>query len=139
MGKIYNVRVYKIGHSFDIGEMYELKDRALVKKTILGVKEIITGEPLKKVQNKMPDDSSFFTGDLDFFTYEKKGCVLGVLKEDLNEKNIATRKDLIKYVYTFKGTKLCEKIMNMRDKDEKEKEKIKKRLDKIETKLINEL
>ena len=144
MKKVYNVDVYRISHASDLRMLYKLENRALVKKSIFGVKEIISGEPLKEIQYKTSGSDYIFTGSLDFFRYEKKGYVLGVLKEDLDEQHLANSVDLTEYLYTFKDTKLCALIERMKfkpieDSQEKQKEKIRQKLNRVETRLINKL
>ena len=144
MKNIYNVKVYKISHSSDLRIIHYFGEYALVKKNIFGVKEIITGETLKRIEYKKFGDLDMFTGSLDYNTFTRRGCVLGVLEEDLIEENLATRRQYTNYLYTFRGSKLCEKIMKMRfkpieDKEEKHRKKLIKKLDKLESELIDSL
>lgn len=96
--KVYKVQIYDVNRSFKKGKLYEL-DYALVKKTIFGVKEIVTNEPVATfVDPKKTGNILKYT----LYGYKNLGYVIGCKKTDFKNKNLALRSDLKKYLYLYK-------------------------------------
>ena len=100
--KLYNVRLYSIGYNEDLGNDVFL-GKVIIKNSFFGAEEAKTGCLIRKVPyatigEKHP--SSYLRP----YAYKAFGYDLAIIKEDINEENIAGVDDLEKYLEEFDST-----------------------------------
>lgn len=100
--KIYNVNIFSIDYRGN-GKLHPIES-GLVKKTLFGVKEIITDTELEICnENYQPENIVY---DFDFHKWKEYGRILAVDSSELVKKNLATKADIDKYLNNWHTSRL---------------------------------
>ena len=126
--KVYNVKVYDINEYIIGGNLHlatiRKLDKIMVVKKIFFVREIITNKPIFIYDNN-------YIRTKEHIKYIKKyGYILGINKNNLVDKNIATVNDLEKYKYFFIWSNYRRFV-----KDHTSRTNINNRIEKIKAKI----
>ena len=121
--KVYNVNVYSecFLTPYTI-EHVSLVDKIIVKKSIFGLREIITGKKINII------DSMEYSLITNYSDLKKYGCALGVQRKDLVNKNLATMDELNNYLNKFENSDIKKKFDKMKVLP---KEEFKKVMEKV--------
>ena len=100
--KIYNVNIFSIDYK-GTAKLHPIAN-ALVKKSIFGVREVITNMKLEVCDEDYRPEYVLYHVDVN--KWKEYGRVLAVDTQELVDKNLAKESDIEKYVNGFSTSKL---------------------------------